>query len=67
MQTRPEGEIAKGAKVRLACDTEECFVGDLAVTSKGGRPTRAPRCPGCEHPLRPLGEIEPPVVENWGE
>ena len=64
MDSAERSHIPTGAKVRLACDREDCFVGDIAITSKGGQPRGAPRCPGCAHGLRPLGEIEPPYVDD---
>jgi len=47
-------------KLRLACRADDCFVGDLELTSKGGRVTRAPACPHCATPLEPLGGIDAP-------
>jgi len=52
-------------KLRLACRADDCFVGDIELTSKGGRATRAPACPHCHDPLEPLGGIEAPP--RWDE
>lgn len=67
MATRDEGHIAKGAKVRLACDIPDCWIDRIDAVSGGGTPRRAPSCPSCQHPMRPLGDIEPPMIEDWGE
>lgn len=47
--------IQKGARVKLACKDEDCWVGDVEVTSKGGRAwATEPGCPHCRNRLDPV-------------
>ena len=55
--------VPKGGKLSLRCMNDDCFIGDLTITSKGGRPTRSPTCPHCTGPLDAQGDVYMPPVD----
>lgn len=58
--------IPKGGKLTLKCKNDSCFIDDLTITSKGGRPTRSPSCPHCAGPLEAHGGVFLPPDTSCG-
>jgi hypothetical protein len=58
-QQIPEHQLTPGQSVRLKCETPDCWVGDVLVTSKGGAVRHGPGCPHCQRPMRPQGDVIP--------